>query len=149
MRLRLSLIDSDANNTTPAEQTHVRTKIVALVVDDNEIIRALLRDMLECLAVKVLEAGTAEHALEALSAQQVDVVVCDYSMPKVSGLELLKQIRSCAPRVRRVLYSGYSESHLDPLALGEAQPELILEKGTSMRHLANVLGALLDDVRRS
>jgi DNA-binding NtrC family response regulator len=87
-----------------------------LVVDDEDVVRNALYEFFAgehtCHA-----AGTAEEALTYLSVQQYDVVVTDYSMPGLSGLDLLANIRQTQPDTPVILISGLSAK--------ERAPELI------------------------
>jgi CheY-like chemotaxis protein len=77
-----------------------------LIVDDESIIRMVFRDLMskEC---EVLEAGTAEEALELLRKEQVDLIVTDKNLPGLSGLALAQQARSMNPAARILLMTGY------------------------------------------
>jgi two-component system, chemotaxis family, chemotaxis protein CheY len=74
------------------------TKI--LVVDDMPTIRDLVKSQLKALGFKnVLEAADGEQALGVLiqnnnPGNQIELVICDWNMPKMSGLEFLKQVRA-------------------------------------------------------
>jgi CheY-like chemotaxis protein len=77
-----------------------------LVVDDEEIIRGVFRDLMgrEC---EVLEACNAEEALEHLQRGPVDLIVTDKNLPGLSGLELAQQARKMDPASRVILMTGY------------------------------------------
>lgn len=63
-----------------------------LIVDDEEHIRELLRVNLETAGYEVIEAETGEEAV-ALVQDKVDLVVLDYMLPQMDGLEVLRKIR--------------------------------------------------------
>ncbi len=68
-----------------------------LVVDDNATNRRILREHLQSWGCSVQEAGSGEHALNLLSPDSTcpfDVLVLDYQMPEMHGLELAKRVRS-------------------------------------------------------
>ena len=65
-----------------------------LVVDDMDAIRNLVNSCLQELGVNtVLLAPNGRVAWTELQNTQVDLIICDWDMPKVSGLELLKLVR--------------------------------------------------------
>ena len=64
-----------------------------LIVDDEAPFRAVLRDILEPLGHRVLEAGDGEEALERLGRMRVDLILADQRMPRVDGLALLRRVR--------------------------------------------------------
>ncbi len=60
-----------------------------LIVDDEKSIRETLREILEYEKYEVKEAGDGQEALEKMSDEEFDLVLCDIKMPKMDGLELL------------------------------------------------------------
>jgi two-component system, chemotaxis family, chemotaxis protein CheY len=69
--------------------------MTALVVDDFSTMRRIVKNILRDLEFKnVLEAEDGTTAVQILSSQKVDLVVSDWNMPKMSGIELLKHVRS-------------------------------------------------------
>lgn len=66
----------------------------ALVVDDNEINRRILRDMLEDLGLEVAEAESGYAALDQLQHSRFHVAFLDISMPGVDGIETLHRMRA-------------------------------------------------------
>jgi CheY-like chemotaxis protein len=63
-----------------------------LVVEDNPITRKVLRVTLESQGYEVMEAGDEPQALEALATGTPSLLVIDYALPDVNGLELLAHI---------------------------------------------------------
>ena len=73
-----------------------------LVIDDMPSIRELVKNHLKAMGYKnILEAQDGEEGLKALiqqnsSGSPVELVICDWNMPKMKGLDLLKQVRATA-----------------------------------------------------
>lgn len=73
-----------------------------LVIDDMPSIRELVKNHLKAMGYKnILEAQDGEEGLKALIQQNssgapVELVICDWNMPKMKGLDLLKQVRATA-----------------------------------------------------
>lgn len=66
-----------------------------LVVDDFATMRRILKNILKQIGfTNISEADDGTTALEAMSKTQFDLVISDWNMPKMTGLELLKNIRS-------------------------------------------------------
>jgi CheY-like chemotaxis protein len=81
-----------------------------LVVDDDALISMSTVDMLEDLGHEVLEANSAERALEILrDVERVDLMITDYAMPKMNGMELAVTARNLRPDLPILLATGYAE----------------------------------------
>ena len=80
----------------------------ALVVDDDETIRDTLYELLSENYI-CQTAETAEKAIARLQADTYDVVLTDISMPGLSGLELLGQVRQRFPNTPVIVISGISD----------------------------------------
>ena len=65
-----------------------------LVVDDSRIVRKVACRILEALAFEPLEAGDGLEALAVCRAQMPDVILLDWSMPVMDGMEFLKSLRA-------------------------------------------------------
>ncbi len=65
-----------------------------LIVDDEEMIRKLLRILLDKLGYEVKEAADGEQAIEELSKDVFDLLICDILMPKKDGWEVIKEAKS-------------------------------------------------------
>ncbi len=68
--------------------------IKILVVDDFATMRKIIKNILTQLGFKnIVEADDGTTALEVLKKQKVDLIISDWNMPKMSGIELLKAVR--------------------------------------------------------
>ena len=69
--------------------------LVALVVDDFATMRRIIRKILKDLQFQdVLEAENGADALKVLTTNKVDLIVSDWNMPVMTGLEFLKRVRA-------------------------------------------------------
>lgn len=69
--------------------------MVVLVVDDFATMRRIVRNILKDLQFKeIIEAENGAEALMLLESTKVDLIVSDWNMPVMTGLELLKQVRA-------------------------------------------------------
>ncbi|MCC2979586.1 MULTISPECIES: response regulator [unclassified Sphingomonas] len=64
-----------------------------LVVDDSKVIRKVARHILEGLDFTVSEAGDGQEALDACLASAPDVILLDWNMPVMSGMDFLRALR--------------------------------------------------------
>jgi PAS domain S-box-containing protein len=84
--------------------------ITVLVVDDDALIAMSTVEMLQDLGHEAVDAGSPAHALEILkNGQHVDLLITDYSMPRMNGVELAKAVRELRPGLPILLASGYAE----------------------------------------
>ncbi len=69
--------------------------LTVMVVDDFSTMRRIIRKILKDLEFKeVIEAENGAEAFELLKTNKVDVIVSDWNMPTMTGLELLKRVRA-------------------------------------------------------
>ena len=123
----------------PADsQTMSNPTSILVVEDDHEVRKALTRLLAEEYDV-LQQAADAKHALELLAAHPVDVVVSDYDMPGMSGIELLQQVRIRWPDTLRVLRTGRADVHLAARALNEGAAHRFLLKPWTRFDLVGIL----------
>jgi two-component system chemotaxis response regulator CheY len=73
----------------------LNTNIKILVVDDFSTMRKIIKNILIQLGFRnILEADDGTTALELLKKEKVDLIISDWNMPKMPGIELLKAVRS-------------------------------------------------------
>ena len=77
-----------------------------LVIDDEDVIRALVREILETAGHETTGAESVERALALLEDHEFDLVVSDVIMPGLSGLELLDAVQSRRASLPVVLITG-------------------------------------------
>lgn len=65
-----------------------------LVVDDSKIVRKVVRKIVEALGFNVLEAEDGREALAQLRSNSVEVVLLDWNMPVMDGMECMKEMRA-------------------------------------------------------
>lgn len=130
---------STASGATP-EPAAPRRRL--LVVDDEQVIRDVLKDLMarEC---EVLEAATAEQALELLRRGPVEVLVTDKNMPGLSGLELAAEARKQWPGVQVMLMTGYPSVETARQALELGARDYLLKPFDDIRQVRARLRELL------
>jgi two-component system chemotaxis response regulator CheY len=120
-----------------------RRQLRVLAVDDNQAIRLLLADVLSEAGYRVLIADNGAEAVEILEVEPVDVLITDYDMPRMNGLELIQWSRAHMPHATTVLVTGH-----DPEAIRAKDWPLgaprILRKPFSEEDLLLLLGELRD-----
>jgi len=91
-----------------------------LVVDDEEMLRNLLRKILVKEGYRVLTASSAPEALEKLASESIDLVISDVQMPEMDGFELLKALKKDYPQIGVIVMTAYGDAYTvrDALLLG-------------------------------
>jgi response regulator NasT len=88
--------------------------IRVLIVDDTEHVRRMLRNMLELDGFEVVgEAGNGADAVSLVGDAAADVVVIDYKMPEMDGLETAARIRTVRPTQVMILYTAFIDADLE------------------------------------
>jgi len=113
-----------------------------LLVDDNIHGSTARKTVLEELGHKIHVASSGAEALERFAEQKYDLVVTDYKMPRMDGLELIVRLRKQQPDIRIVLVSGF----VDALGLNEAgtgADAVIQKSANEVTHLVRAVNRLL------
>jgi PAS domain S-box-containing protein len=96
--------------TVPAVAEATPTAGIAMLVDDDDLVRMTSADMLEELGFEVIEASSAGEALTWLrECHPVDVVITDYMMPHMTGAELVQVLAREQPGLPVLIITGFSE----------------------------------------
>ncbi|QEL14207.1 response regulator [Limnoglobus roseus] len=90
-------------------QDYVDLRPLVLVVDDEEMIRTLVRSLLETNGYRVVEAENGFRAAELISneLEGVDLLITDVRMPGLTGPDLARKLRAEKPLLPIVFISGY------------------------------------------
>ena len=85
-------------------KTAVSTRL--LVIDDDNLVRAALTDMLQTAGFEVVTASNGRLGLELLETTPVDAIITDILMPEQEGLETIREARQRFPDIRILAISG-------------------------------------------
>ena len=83
-----------------------------LLVDDDEWIRDSLSLFFEAEGCDLLTFETAEEGMEAVKKQAYDIVISDYKLPGMDGLEFLRRVRQNQPNAFEVLITAYANCEI-------------------------------------
>jgi PAS domain S-box-containing protein len=138
-RIELWLPRAQAVGVEPALEQTLRSAapgriLTVLAVDDDALVLTNTAAMLEDLGHRVLAAASAAEAMVLLSRKIPDLVITDFAMPQVTGLQLAEEIRACYPTMPVVLATGYAE-----LPRGAGEGLLRLAKPYGQAELAQIL----------
>jgi DNA-binding NtrC family response regulator len=118
-----------------------------LVIDDEEQVRTLIREVLEGAGHEVMEAGNGREAMKLYEANPTNVVITDLVMPEQDGLEIIRELRRRFPAVKIIAVSGAQQKlNLDLLYVAEKLGALrTMEKPFDIRKLVALVEELLKD----
>jgi CheY-like chemotaxis protein len=113
-----------------------------LLVDDNANGLAARKCVLEELGYRIVTSTSGTDALEQFDCHKFDLVITDFKMPRMDGLELISRLRRHTPDLPIVLISGYA----DTLGLNEASTgaDVVIQKSANeVSHLVRSVNRLL------
>ena len=113
-----------------------------LLVDDNVGGSTARKTVLEELGHKIHMVSSGADALEQFAQHKYDLVVTDYRMPRMDGLELIVRLRKQAPDILIVMVSGF----VDTLGLNESstgEDAVIQKSSNEVTHLVRAVNRLL------
>jgi len=118
-------------------------KKTILVVDDEELIRELLYDVLES-EYDVLLAEDGEQGLQKYEAhsEQVNAVITDLIMPRMRGDKLLKKLRERNPNLPVIIITGF-EKEIDVIKILQEPKVAFIQKPFDIEQLLTQLGSLI------
>jgi len=127
------------------EDTVLRGRETILLVDDENIVLDVSKEMLEFLGYRIYIAGSGQEAIDVYREKRndIDLVILDMIMPGMSGGEVLDRLRDINPEIRVLLSSGYSIN-------GQAQQIMdrgcngFLQKPFQLQKLARKVREMLD-----
>lgn len=90
-------------------------KLKILIVEDGESQRFVLKGFLVREGYLVGEAENGSKALQCVKDQHFDVILLDHKMPGMSGVDVLKEIKSIHPEIEVVIISGKSGLSQQPI----------------------------------
>lgn len=95
-------------------------KLSILVVDDGQSQREMLRDFLRSEGHTVMEAEEGEKALKTVRGGHFDLILLDYKMPGMDGLQVLKEVKHINPEIDVIIITAYGtiETAVEALKAG-------------------------------
>lgn len=109
-----------------------------LIADDDRLVRTMLADLLAEMGHAVVAAANGEEAVDLCGREAPELVILDFLMPKLSGLDALAALRRGGFRAPAILLTAISEGSFREVD-GAAAVEVLLEKPVTRRRLERAL----------
>ena len=140
-------VAASAQDTEPTELPHGSERV--LLVEDEAILRKMGQRILTRFGYSVVTAEDGQEAWEFLStcADEVDLIVTDVIMPRLSGGELYERVREADPRTPFLFTTGYAASEIEEESLRADGVPVLHKPWTADELVRSVRGVL--DSRRS
>jgi DNA-binding NtrC family response regulator len=113
-----------------------------LFVDDDDLVRSPIAELLKGYGLRVLTASSALEAMRILAQEHVDVLFTDVVMPDLNGIELAKQAKQLRPSLRVMFATGYFSRAADAAQLGK-----VLFKPMRARQIEDAINDVLEGLR--
>lgn len=117
-----------------------------LLVEDEADIRDAMKDLLEASlsGVRVTTAASGVEALQRLAGDAPHLIISDYKMPGMNGLDFLKAARSSAPGASRILMTAFPDLDVALKAINEAHIESFFPKPLDVHEVIQRIERSLD-----
>ena len=115
------------------------TMLTVLIVDDESFLLQALSAVLEDTAFVVLTATSADDGIKELERQPIDIVISDYRMPNIDGVDFLAHVATVQPKASRVLMTAFADLSTTLRAINDAHIEHLLHKPITGEQLLGVL----------
>ncbi len=121
------------------------SRLKILIVDDEQEIRDLLCEFLSAEGHELMSVAGANDALEVIPSFEPQIVLTDFSMPEVTGIELLKAVRERYPQIRVIILTGYADAKnaIDAVNFGACG---FFEKPLEMPSLLNAIQKITTEI---
>jgi CheY-like chemotaxis protein len=131
-----------SDNSSVLGRTKDDASATIVLVDDNDDICEVTSMLLSKLGYKVVVAKSGAATIKLLEEKRadVDLLMVDFAMPEMSGLQLTAKVRSRWPNLKVLIVTGYAD---DPAFQGKLCGEAVIKKPFTANQLRAILAELL------
>lgn len=146
--VKLPFVPQTAKKTEPQVETPFDLELSILVIDDTPQITSWLDEGLTKRGQKVITASTGLAGLRAFGENPVDLVICDFGMPEMNGLDVARTMRRICqdrgiPKTPFLLLSGGGGEVLGDSRIEENGADMVLEKPIEIPRLLEAVRDLM------
>ena len=114
-----------------------------LVIDDEDIVRKMLRELLEREGHEVFEAPDGKVGIETYKQQPADLIITDIMMPEKDGFQTIRELKAVQPDVKIIALTGFG-LHTLPVAY-DLGADRVFEKPFIQKEFLQVIRELLEE----
>lgn len=122
-----------------------RSSVNILIIEDDRVTLKMLMHLLKLFGLEVDSAESGEEALELFNEKRHDLIISDYNLPGMSGLDTFEKIKVDAPQTKFVLMTIYAESDVLIRAINLGV-DRFMEKPVSKDKIEKVIENLISDI---
>jgi CheY-like chemotaxis protein len=115
-------------------------RISVLGIDDQEVIRELLHNIISRMGHRIVTAGNGQDALKLFNEEKFDVVILESGLPGIDGWDVAAQVKSLSPATPVIMLSGWGPLS-DRQTVQQRNADFILTKPFKMDQLSEVITA--------
>ncbi len=112
-----------------------------LLADDDRLVRTIVSDLLEELGHDVVQAENGQQVVELAVSAHPDLMILDFLMPRLSGIDALRQLRAAGQRTPAIILTAITDGSIRGVDGAEAA-DGFLEKPVSRRSLERALARI-------
>jgi CheY-like chemotaxis protein len=113
-------------------------RVKVLIADDDRLVRTMVSDLLGEMGHAVIAAGSGAEAIALTARERPDLLILDFLMPRLSGLDALRAIRDAGSGAPAVLLTAISDDSVRAVDGADAV-QAVLEKPVTRRGLARAI----------
>ena len=132
---------SDVIAIPPINETEVKHTPTVYFIDDSATMREVIKIAFRRESIHVITCADAASALAQFEEHPPDVVITDYAMGRMNGMDLIRECRRLNPRQKMILLSGTVDEHV--FAEAPVKPDQFLTKPYQIHELAERIRSLL------
>lgn len=117
-----------------------------ILIEDDEDVRDALCTSFENRGCRLISFETGEECIEALKAISCDIVISDYLLPRMDGIELIRRLQNTNPGTPKILITAYGNEKLFNDAV-DAGADEVIDKPFTMRVLEESLSRVIEGGR--
>lgn len=122
-----------------------RGKVILIVDDEEAIVTILAKLLARRFPISTIhKAHRAQEGLRVLAEHDVDVVICDFTMPGMDGIAFLSQAKQASPTTMRILLTGHTDMDVAIRSVNEGHVHAYIQKPLTAKAFLDLVARLLE-----